>query len=211
MTWAVLLMLATLLFIWWQNRVELEQPVPQSQETQLESGFEEPVLEQVVTRLESVQEGVSESESASLMVVEDSEQVLNEIDKLLSTSDHMLPSEDDNSEQPVEVVESEQEVNPAAFAEPAAAEPAPAVALKQVVFLFKDACWTEVRDSEGKLRIFGELSSGRQRILDSKLGPFSVLLGNAPEVELTIDGEVFDLKPYTRGRVARFTLDPNRL
>jgi cytoskeleton protein RodZ len=210
-TWGVLLILVTMLFFWWKNRVVLEEPVSLPEEAQMEIDLEESSLEQVVTQPELMQAVVSEPESATQRVVEESEQVLSEVDKLVTNSDPILPVEADTSELPIETVKSEQELLPAPVVESAEADPAPAVTSKRVVFTFNAPCWTEVRDREGKLRIFGELDVGRQRVLDSQFGPFTVLLGNAPEVELTIDGEDFDLKPYTRGKVARFTLDPNRL
>ncbi|MCU7884286.1 MAG: DUF4115 domain-containing protein, partial [Candidatus Thiodiazotropha sp. (ex Lucinoma annulata)] len=52
---------------------------------------------------------------------------------------------------------------------------------------------------------------GAKRSLNSQLGPFNVILGNAAAVRLTINGNPFDLKPFTRGKVARFTLDPAQL
>jgi cytoskeleton protein RodZ len=210
-TWGILLILVTLLFFWWKNRVALDEPVSLSEEAQLETGFEEPVLAPVVTKPEPVQEEVSEPQPASRQVEEEPEQALSEIDKLLLNSDQVISAEDDKSEPPIDVVESDQEVLPSPVVEPAEEDSTSVMASKRVVFTFNAPCWTEVRDREGKLRIFGELDAGSQRVLNSQFGPFTVLLGNAPEVELAIDGEAFDLKPYTRGKVARLTLDPNRL
>lgn len=219
-TWGILLILAALLFFWWQNRVELEEPIVLPAEERTESGLvaptlvvpaaEQPAQEQEVVQplAEPVDEAASESASASQQVVEESEQMLSEIDELLSTTDQMESIQEEAPAEPVEVEASPQVILSPPVSENVAAPPG---ASKRVVFQFNGSCWTEVRDREGKLRIFGELGSGNQRVLNSQFGPFSVLLGNAPEVELTIDGERFDLKPYTRGKVARFNLDPDRL
>jgi cytoskeleton protein RodZ len=210
-TWGILLTLTGLLFFWWQNRAKLEDPLPLPEQEQIEFGLEglrpvEPTTPQeVITLPDSVTEEVSEPESASRRLFETSEQVLTEVDELLSTPDQMLGPGEDASLPATEVVESTRITPTPQLSEPV--EPVASAVSKSVLFLFKDTCWTEVRDREDKLRIFGELGSGMQRVLDSRHGPFSVILGNAPEVELTIDGEVFDLSPYTRGRVARFTLD----
>jgi cytoskeleton protein RodZ len=212
-TWGVLFILTALVFFWWQTRVDVVEPTHLPAEQQLETQLQDPPPGQVMLQPIPTEEEVSQAEPPSQQVVQESEQVLSEIDELLSSSDQPQTTADDDLQQPVvesvkpdPVTASEQVAESTESVE----EAAPA-ASKRVVFLFKASCWTEVRDREGKLRIFGELGSNKRRTLDSRLGPFSVLLGNAPAVELTIDGESFDLKPFTRGKVARFTLDPNRL
>jgi len=37
--------------------------------------------------------------------------------------------------------------------------------------------------------------------------PFTIIIGNAPDVTLTYDGREFPLEPHTRVAVARFTLE----
>jgi cytoskeleton protein RodZ len=207
-TWGILLILTALVFFWWQTRVDLVEPTPHPVEERLESEWQAPPPEQVIPQPITVQQEIPQIPSPSRQVVEESEQVLSEIDEPLSTSDDRL-QQPVETELPVESDQPDPVTAPAQVAE-SVDEVAPAEA-KRVVFLFKESCWTEVRDRDGKLRIFGELGADNQRTLNSRLGPFSVLLGNAPGVELTIDGESFDLKPFTRGRVARFTLDPDRL
>ncbi|MEW8029760.1 MAG: RodZ domain-containing protein [Candidatus Thiodiazotropha sp.] len=209
-TWGILLILAALLFFWWQTRVELEEPASHSAEEQLETGMQDPVLDQDIPQpLPAAEEEASRPAPPSEQLVDESEQMLGEIDEVLSTTDQTLSSEDDILQQPVEKEEPDPVTAPSQETEPAE-EVTPSLS-KKVVFLFSESCWTEVRDRDGKLRIFGELGAGKSRTLDSQLGPFSVLLGNASGVELTIDGEPFDLKPFIRGKVARFTLDANRL
>ncbi|MBT3024188.1 MAG: DUF4115 domain-containing protein [Candidatus Thiodiazotropha sp. (ex Lucina aurantia)] len=212
-TWGILLILAALVFFWWQTRVEMEEPAALPAEEQVESTILDPLLDQEIQQpVPAVEEEVSQppspSPSPSEQLVEESEQVLNQIEEVLSTSDQP-PSPAGGLHQPVETEQPGPVIVPVQEEEPAE-EVAPILS-KKVVFLFSESCWAEVRDRDGKLRIFGELGSGKRRTLDSQLGPFSVLLGNAPGVELTIDGEPFDLKPFTRGKVARFNLDPNRL
>ena len=94
--------------------------------------------------------------------------------------------------------------------EPVSAEPAAAVP-GQLMFLFSGPCWVEVRDASGKARIFGEMREGARRSVDANLGPFSITLGNADVVELTVNGQAYDLTPHVRGNVARFSLDPSKI
>ncbi|PUB86668.1 MAG: hypothetical protein DBP00_11195 [gamma proteobacterium symbiont of Ctena orbiculata] len=215
-TWGILLVMVVLVFYWWLTRVELDEPVAIPDVEQDRVGVQELTVEQPVSKSIPAEEEMPQAETSSQRVVEESEQVLSEIEGVLSTSDRLLEPAGEESQQPQQV-ETEGQA-------PVVAPPPVAVATresdveetsgsvsKRVVFQFSEPCWTEVRDQNGKLRIFGEIRSGRTRTLDSRLGPFSVLLGNAAGVNLTIDGERFDLKPFTRGKVARFTLDPERL
>ncbi|MEW8506318.1 MAG: RodZ domain-containing protein [Candidatus Thiodiazotropha sp.] len=225
LTWGILLLLVGLALYWWLTRVELNEPVSiPAQEQEQEQDQEQQESERIAAENLPMEQSVMEPAPAataeeiaqtapSPQVVEESEQVLNEIDDLLTSSDRLLGPVD---EEPDQATETEA---PAPLAPPQVAAPVEEsrveevseIISKQVVFRFSEPCWTEVRDQNGKLRIFGEIGSGRVRTLDSRLGPFSVLLGNAVGVKLTIDGEHFDLKPFTRGKVARFTLDPQRL
>ncbi|MEW8430757.1 MAG: DUF4115 domain-containing protein, partial [gamma proteobacterium symbiont of Ctena orbiculata] len=213
-TWGILLILVVLVFYWWLTRVEMEEPVAIPAEEQDRIGMQELAVEQPVLQPIPVVEEAPQAETSSQRVVEESEQVLSEIDEVLSGSDRLLVPADGEPQQPVETEVQAPAVTPspvAAATRESAIEEIPDSTTKRVVFQFSEPCWTEVRDQNGKLRIFGEIRSGRTRTLDSRLGPFSVLLGNALGVKLTIDGEPFDLKPFTRGKVARFTLDPQRL
>ena len=87
-----------------------------------------------------------------------------------------------------------------------AAPPAPETT-GQVVMTFTGPCWVDVRDSERKFKLFGEMPKGTQKILGGT-PPYKMVLGNANAVTITIDGVPYDLRPHAKGNVARFTLDP---
>ncbi|MCP3867154.1 MAG: helix-turn-helix domain-containing protein [Gammaproteobacteria bacterium] len=115
---------------------------------------------------------------------------------------------------------SETEVSPPS--QPVADEPLPdtpttvtetppaATETARVVVLFKGKSWTRISDASGRFKIQEEISAGSRRALQGD-APYELVLGNASVVEITIDGEVFDLTPHIRGNVARFTLDPDRI
>jgi cytoskeleton protein RodZ len=65
-----------------------------------------------------------------------------------------------------------------------------------------------VYDASGATQISKLLHAGTRRQINGK-PPFKVVLGNTPAVTLTVDGEKFDLEPYSRQNVAKFTLDPD--
>ena len=98
-------------------------------------------------------------------------------------------------------------------AEPPSAPPTPAQPEQppatEVVLRFSGPCWVDIRDSSRKFKLFGEMKAGDQQVL-AGTPPYSILLGNAAAVEVTIGGKPFDLSKKTRGNVAKFTLDPTQ-
>jgi cytoskeleton protein RodZ len=97
----------------------------------------------------------------------------------------------------------------ASQAAPAASDGgAPVVdATKQIVLSFSANSWVDVRDSERKFKLFGEISKGSRKVLGGQ-PPYKLVIGNAEAVSISVNGKPFDLAPYAKGNVARFTLDP---
>jgi cytoskeleton protein RodZ len=91
-----------------------------------------------------------------------------------------------------------------ASAAPAPAAPVPGA--KQARFRFNGDSWVEVRDADGNV-VFQKLNPAGSEARFSARPPLTVVVGNAPEVEMTWDGKPFDLDPYTKVAVARFTLE----
>ena len=93
-------------------------------------------------------------------------------------------------------------------ATPSGLQGAPVVdGTQQIVMTFTGACWVDVRDSERKFKLFGEMPKGTRKVLGGK-PPYKLVIGNAKAVSITVNGKPFDLAPYAKGNVARFTLDP---
>lgn len=219
MTWSIVLLLSALLFFWWLNRVELEEPEPfpttemMQQESQAEFQippsdsspvFEAQEIAPATREIEPVEEIPATSNFEESALIDQT----NNTDES-TQSDTQLVEE---VETQVETELQQEIAAPQVESLPvASAEPATQTDTKSLLFAFSGSCWTEVRDQNGKARIIGEMKSGAQRRLSSQYGPFTVVLGNASSVSLSIDGEPFDLKPFTRGKVARFTLDPEKL
>jgi cytoskeleton protein RodZ len=76
-----------------------------------------------------------------------------------------------------------------------------------VVMTFSAPCWVDVRDSTRKFKLFGEMPKGAREVLGGE-PPYQFVVGNARAVTLEVDGEPFDIMPYAKGNVARFTLNP---
>jgi cytoskeleton protein RodZ len=78
----------------------------------------------------------------------------------------------------------------------------------EIVMSFAGPCWVDVRGSDHKYKLFGEMKKGDRQVLGGK-PPYSVILGNAAAVTITVDGKALDLSAKSKGNVARFTLDPS--
>ncbi|MGB1310245.1 MAG: RodZ domain-containing protein [Leucothrix sp.] len=71
---------------------------------------------------------------------------------------------------------------------------------------FNDEVWMRIRDKEKK-KLFEALSqkgNTKEMVLPR---PMVIRVGNAQQLELTVDGKPFDLSPFIRGSVANFTIE----
>jgi len=65
--------------------------------------------------------------------------------------------------------------------------------------------WVEISDATGGQLELDLIRAGSSRQYDGQ-APFDVMIGRASAVVLDLDGNAVDLGPYTRGNVARMTL-----
>jgi cytoskeleton protein RodZ len=72
-------------------------------------------------------------------------------------------------------------------------------------FVCQGESWIEVVDGRGKALISRRFNAGEAGEAIGR-APFSIVVGNAPQVKMTYNGNEFDLKPHTRIAVARVTL-----
>jgi cytoskeleton protein RodZ len=111
---------------------------------------------------------------------------------------------------PVETVAVTALAEPVAVPAPtptAALTPAkPQAGMAELHFVFETNSWVEVRDRNDRI-LFSQLNPvGAEHRMQGRR-PLSLVIGNARGVRLTYNGEPFDLAPYTRVEVARFTLE----
>jgi cytoskeleton protein RodZ len=71
---------------------------------------------------------------------------------------------------------------------------------------FRGSSWVEIRDRSGKV-LLSKLNEAGSEAEVSGRPPFSVVVGNAPDVTMLYDEREFPLEPHTRVAVARFTLE----
>jgi cytoskeleton protein RodZ len=85
-----------------------------------------------------------------------------------------------------------------------APEPAPPAG---IVVSFSDDCWVDIRDRTRTFKLVGTMKRGSRHKLGGE-PPYKVILGNAHAASIQVNGQPFDLGPYTDGNVARLTLRP---
>ncbi|HXH03507.1 MAG TPA: DUF4115 domain-containing protein, partial [Candidatus Competibacteraceae bacterium] len=109
-------------------------------------------------------------------------------------------------------VETLDSVAAAAPAVPAPAAPAsvPAAANAQATLVIKvtEDCWAEVKDAGGNRLAYGVLKANSETAVSGR-PPFSLTLGNAQAVSITLNGKPVAEELYKpkRGTVSRFQLN----
>lgn len=80
-------------------------------------------------------------------------------------------------------------------------------AQSELVFSAQNMSWIEVRDAQKQLIWNGVLNAGDLKRLPVSL-PVSVVVGRSDVVQLSVQGQPFDLKPHTQVNTARFEVKP---
>lgn len=205
-TWAIVLGLILLSVVWWRGY--LQWPMQSSTAPEEESSGEAVPVQSAQENGEQTFPVVEVNEDGSVTLglpktsAETSEETA-EVNSQLDGSEQNQP----NASEPVNSVAG---VTPASEQPPAdktAASPPAASSGQQVVVEFTGTSWSKIEDASGTFKIEGSNSAGSRRILQG-VPPYQMVLGNASAVRILVNGNVFDMTPYSRGNVARFTLDP---
>jgi len=88
---------------------------------------------------------------------------------------------------------------------PAPAAAAPVAGQGQVQLQFTSDCWTQVTDGTGKVLLSGLKRKGENVSVSGK-PPFTVRLGFARGAQVSYNGKVVDVAPFTSGETARLKL-----
>ncbi|KAA0971501.1 RodZ family helix-turn-helix domain-containing protein [Pseudomonas sp. ANT_H12B] len=88
---------------------------------------------------------------------------------------------------------------------PAPAAAAPVAGQGQVQLQFTADCWAQVTDGSGKVLLSGLKRKGENVSVSGK-PPFSVRLGFARGAQVSYNGQVVDVAPFTSGETARLKL-----
>jgi cytoskeleton protein RodZ len=74
-----------------------------------------------------------------------------------------------------------------------------------LVLYTDEESWIDVRDAAQNKLIYETVPAGRRVVLEGAV-PFKVFIGNAPGVRVEFNGKPYDVGPYKRGLIARFSL-----
>jgi cytoskeleton protein RodZ len=197
-TWAIVLVLAALVFSWWKGYIDWDSALegtPDDENPPAPDVVSPPLTGPGPTSLPPlVPEPAIAAPAAPASAIQ--------------TEPESGP---ESAPAPVEVVALAEEQPGAEQGignEPVQSPPPEPTLEPEVVFGFSGPCWVNVRDSKGQRQLFGEMGEGDRKRIEGK-PPWSVVLGNSRVVRITIDGEVFDHTRYSIGNVARFTLSPS--
>ena len=82
----------------------------------------------------------------------------------------------------------------------------PSAELPQLMFVFADRAWVEVKDATGRVLLAQNSMPQTQQRVSGK-PPFDIVIGNASRVKLLYEDQPVDLQPYTKVDVARLRLE----
>ncbi|MES9878488.1 MAG: RodZ family helix-turn-helix domain-containing protein [Candidatus Sedimenticola sp. PURPLELP] len=219
-TWLIVIGLLILVLTWWRGYLEWpmsgigNETAPDAVEQSAEPEFDPqqaPSLVPFVPRPESSPE-MGESPSIEAPLLEENT-VPDTVAETVEPPEAEMPvvSETEVVEQiePVAAAVDATEEPETSSPVDTAAEAAPVTAENGIVVDFNDDCWVDIRDSSGGFKIVGLITKGTSRVLAGQ-APYRMVLGNASNIRISVNGADHDLAPYVKGNVARFTLDPNR-
>lgn len=101
---------------------------------------------------------------------------------------------------PTPPVAGTQPVAPVAAAGPTAPE-----TRASLVLYADEESWVDVRDALQNKLLYETVPAGRRVVLEGAV-PLKLFIGNAPGVRVEFNGKPYDITPYQRGLIARFTL-----
>ncbi|HID44494.1 MAG TPA: DUF4115 domain-containing protein [Chromatiaceae bacterium] len=187
-TWLIVIALITVFGLWWKSYLD-KAAVPEEAVAETPVKAEPPV--------EASQAALPEPVDTSVTAPPVTEQVPEKDTQKsdIAPAVEIEPVGNDAASQESRVVAEQVETAPQEIVPP------------RVVLSFTGDCWVDVRDSSRSFKLVGRRKAGEKYELKGK-PPYKIVLGNARNVAIEIDGKPFDLAPYTRGNVAKLTFDP---
>jgi len=207
-SFAVLVLLCGLAFVWWQNQPSFEES--EMAEAETTQGISAPAMPEPAPEQPAPPLADSGESSTPAAARNRAQEPPLEPEPASPVAARQQPVE---ALAPATAARNPEQDTPADTATASSAAAADAGetgddASAQILMTFDGPCWVDVRDSARNYKLFGEMKKGDRHVLGGS-PPYSVILGNAAAVQITIDGAAFDLSTVSQGNVARFTLDPS--
>ena len=195
----IIAVLVFLVFWWPAQSTDDVSIVEESAQSSEQAAVEETPSEPEADVNNATEESQDLSENTPEMAA--AEDVSDDGDVVTGLSAETMAILEEAGVNPDEVVRATSEV-------PAETSPEPVLPTysDDIVIAFDADCWTEVRDSTGKILFSGVKTAGSQLALTGN-APYRVVLGYAKGVSsLTYKGNDFDFSSFTRKDLARFEL-----
>lgn len=215
---AIIIAIIAFVVFWWPSQSAEPEDTNQVAQEQISDENTQPETSENESNLETIAAASDESESDVEAETPDTAEldfsVLNDTmpeaapeadaEVVTGLSAETIALLEDAGVDPEQVEEAARESEVASA--PAVVPPEPTVASSDIVVQFSADCWTEIRDSSGRILFSGVKSAGSSLELDGQ-APYRVTLGYAPGVsEFIYKGEAFDFSSYVRKDLARFEL-----
>lgn len=199
---AIILVVIWLAYQQWQQTQSLEQSsaAPESQSAEVEDeAFNDSVVEPLQNDSTLSSQSAQQYDSAPLTQ-----------ESLSATADALGLSDDNLKE--INAAEQINSASETAAGQQAGMTPLQAETQQQAAteastlrLSFSEECWVEVTNADAKVLVSKKMQANDSLELSSDKS-LSVLLGRATAATVYFNNEQVDLKPYTRGDVARLTL-----
>lgn len=179
----------------------------QPTEPQIEPNEDEAVLESEVetddtnVAVESVQEPVSESDENN-----DGNTSENNDESQATNTESATNDVSDTQELPTETAEqTDNEVETPTESTPVEPSPQSETVSASLVLEFNEECWVKIDDASGETQAVGVKAAGYRMPVPGE-APFSVTLCKPEAVNVSFNGDAFNMDQFRAGRVARFTV-----
>ncbi|AAV82867.1 RodZ domain-containing protein [Idiomarina loihiensis] len=176
------------------NQPTEPQIAPNEDEAILESEVE---ADDTNVAVESVQEPVSESGE------NDNE---NNDESQAANTDSAANDVNDTQELPTETAEqTDNQAETSVESEAVEPSPQPEAVSASLVLEFNEECWVKIDDASGETQAVGVKAAGYRMPVPGE-APFSVTLCKPEAVNVSFNGNAFNMDQFRTGRVARFTV-----
>ena len=202
-SWLVVIALLTTFGLWWKSNLDKKEQAMASDNTTLaENTSSNSPAAAAATPAEAADDhqapGTETTEPPSLQTPDQEEPVVQEQTAPQTAAQENTEASPESGQTAIASLET-----------PAPTEPVADTQAPRIVLSFKGDCWVDVRGANRSFKIVGKRKAGEKIELAGE-PPYKMVLGNARNVSVLVNGKPYDLAPHTRGNVAKLTLNPTK-
>ncbi|BAO44813.1 conserved hypothetical protein [Thiolapillus brandeum] len=202
-SWLVVIALLTTFGLWWKSNLDKKELSAASDSTGmvLENSSAKPT-----PAVTADTQSASDDNQAQNTEISEPDQPSQTLPREPAVVDQATASQAAAMDNHEDTKQPEQTAS-AGVPEPVPSEPVAGVSLPRVILSFKGDCWVDVRGAKRSFKVVGKRTAGDTIELTGE-PPYKMVLGNARNVSVLVNGKPYDLAPHTRGNVAKLTLNP---